>query len=143
MNILIMNGPNLNLLGLREPEIYGKGTYAELCARIRAHAGSVGVSVDVRQTNHEGVLIDWLQEEWSKVDGIILNPGALTHYSYALRDAVAAIPVPVVEVHLSDISAREPFRRVSIIRDVCAAQIMGKGFEGYVEAIDWLRKRKG
>lgn len=143
MNILIVNGPNLNLLGLREPEIYGKGTYAELCARIRAHAETIGVSVDIRQTNHEGAVIDWLQEEWPRVEGIILNPGALTHYSYALRDAVAAIPVPVVEVHLTDISSREPFRRVSVIRDVCAAQIMGKGFEGYVEALDWLRKRKG
>lgn len=143
MNILIVNGPNLNLLGLREPEIYGKGTYAELCARIRGHAESVGISVDVRQTNHEGTIIDWLQEEWPKLDGIILNPGALTHYSYALRDTVAAIPVPVVEVHLSDIASREPFRRVSVIRDVCAAQIAGKGFEGYVEALDWLRNRKG
>lgn len=143
MNILIVNGPNLGLLGLREPEIYGKRTYADLCAFIRNHAEATGVAVDIRQTNHEGTILDWLQEEWSGVDGIILNPGALTHYSYALRDAVAAIPVPVVEVHLSDILNREPFRRISVIRDVCANQIMGKGFEGYVEAIDWLRERKG
>jgi len=142
MNIFIINGPNLNLLGLREPDVYGKETYADLLARIRDHAQKRGCVVDIRQTNHEGVIIDWIQENWSKFDGIILNAGALTHYSYAIRDCVKAVPIPVIEVHLSDISAREPFRKFSVLEDVCAAQIKGKGWAGYLEAIDLLLKGK-
>jgi 3-dehydroquinate dehydratase-2 len=142
MNIFIINGPNLNLLGMREPEVYGKETYQDLLRHLQEHAKKRGCAVDIRQTNHEGTIIDWIQDNWSKVDGIILNPGALTHYSYALRDCVKAVPVPVVEVHLSDISVREPFRSVSVLEGVCLDQIKGKGVSGYVEAMDLLLKGK-
>jgi 3-dehydroquinate dehydratase-2 len=142
MNILIINGPNLNLLGLREPEIYGHETYHDLCIFLESYAQKHGCRVEIRQTNHEGTIIDWLQEEWKTVDAFILNPGAFTHYSYAIRDAIKAIPRPVVEVHLSDLSVREPFRQVSVLKEVCAHQIMGKGFQSYSEAMAWLMKGK-
>lgn len=142
MNILVINGPNLNLLGLREPEVYGKETYADLCAYLQKQAALRGCGVEVRQTNHEGVIIDWLQELWPRFDAVLLNPGALTHYSYAIRDCVKAIPIPVVEVHLSDIMTREPFRQISVLQDVCIAQIKGKGFAGYADAIDLFMKGK-
>lgn len=142
MNIFIINGPNLNLLGMREPDIYGNENYQDLLCHIQDHAKKRGCSVEIRQTNHEGTIIDWIQENWSRYDGIILNPGALTHYSYAIRDCVKAVPIPVVEVHLSDISAREPFRRFSVLEGVCLAQIKGKGVFGYLEAMDLLLKGK-
>lgn len=137
---LLLNGPNLDLLGVREPEVYGRETLVSLEAEVTAYGISKGVVIDCFQSNHEGVLIDRLHEARGVYEGIIYNPGAHTHYSYALRDAVAAIEVPTVEVHLSDISQREDFRKVSVIADVCIAQIKGKGIAGYLEALDVLLK---
>lgn len=136
--ILLLNGPNLNLLGMREPEIYGTVTLDEIEREVTSYAHAHGVVVDCCQSNHEGELIDCLHAARDTCDGIVYNPGAHTHYSYALRDAIASIDVPTVEVHLSDISAREKFRQVSVIEPVCVAQIKGKGKEGYKEAIDVL-----
>ena len=138
MNILILNGPNLNLLGLREPEIYGSRTYDDLCKLIEAHAAALGVSVEIRQTNHEGVLVDWIQAARGKFDGIVLNPAAYTHTSVAILDAVQAVGIPTVEVHISDLSQREPFRQISYVRPACVAAVIGKGFDGYLEAMDVL-----
>jgi len=137
-NILLLNGPNLNLLGTREPEIYGADTLAMLEAEVKAYGESKGLRVDSYQNNHEGALIDRIQGARILYDGIVYNPGAHTHYSYALRDAIASISVPTVEVHLSDIEAREEFRKISVISPVCIAQIKGKGKAGYLEAIDVL-----
>lgn len=136
---LLINGPNLNLLGEREPHIYGTGTLADIEEEVVAYGESHAIVIDCFQSNHEGVLIDKLQEARKRYQGIIYNPGAHTHYSYALRDAVASIAIPTVEVHLSDISKREDFRKHSVIADACVAQIMGKGKDGYLEAIDVLR----
>jgi 3-dehydroquinate dehydratase-2 len=140
MNIFIVNGPNLNLLGLREPEIYGTKTYDDLLAYLLAYAKENQIHLEIRQTNHEGVIIDWIQENWRRFDGIILNPGAFTHYSYAIYDCLKAIPIPTIEVHLSDIDHREPFRKISVIKAACIAQIQGKGFAGYIEAIERFTK---
>ena len=137
-NILLLNGPNLNLLGVREPDVYGTVTLADIEREVAAYASERGVRVDCFQSNHEGALVDKLHEARGVYDGIVYNPGAHTHYSYALRDAVSSIDVPTVEVHLSDISAREEFRRTSVIAPVCVAQIKGKGKEGYKEAVDVL-----
>ncbi len=138
LRILVLHGPNLNLLGEREPEIYGRMTLAELDERIRGFAAARGAEVRIFQSNHEGTLIDLIHDHRRWADGIVINPGALTHYSYALRDAIAAVGIPAVEVHLSDIHAREPFRRVSVIKDVCIAQISGKGLRSYLEGIERL-----
>ena len=136
---LLINGPNLDMLGVREPDVYGLRTLDDLEQMMREYAKGKGVGLECFQSNHEGALIDKLHAaHWAKFDGIIYNPGAHTHYSYALRDAVAAINVPVVEVHLSDISTREEFRHVSVIAPECVAQIKGKGFAGYKEALDVL-----
>lgn len=137
-HILVMNGPNLNLLGVREPGIYGSDTLATLCEKVARHAAAKGVHVEFYQSNHEGALIDTLHDAMGKYSGIILNAGAYTHYSYAIRDAIAAIKVPVVEVHLSDIHAREDFRHVSVIEPVCVAQISGLGVGSYLKALDLL-----
>lgn len=137
-NILVLNGPNLNLLGVREPDVYGTVTLADIEREVKAYAAGRGARVDCFQSNHEGALVDKLHEARGAYDGIVYNPGAHTHYSYALRDAVSSIDVPTVEVHLSDISAREEFRRTSVIAPVCVAQIKGKGKEGYKEAVDVL-----
>ena len=139
MKILILNGPNLNLLGIREPEIYGNRTYNDLCKLIHAHAAAIGVETEIRQTNHEGVLVDWIQEALGQFDGIILNPAAYTHTSVALLDALKAVGLPTVEVHLSDPEAREHFRRISFVRRACVATISGRGFDGYLEALDLLK----
>lgn len=136
--ILLMNGPNLNLLGVREPDVYGTVTLADIERETAAYAAERGVELDCFQSNHEGALIDRLHEARGVYDGIIYNPGAHTHYSYALRDAVSSIDVPTVEVHLSDIATREEFRRISVIAPVCIAQVKGKGKVGYQEAIDIL-----
>jgi 3-dehydroquinate dehydratase-2 len=138
MNILLLNGPNLNLLGEREPEIYGTTTLAELEQMVQARAQALGHTVRALQSNHEGALIDELHQSRHWADGVIFNPGAFTHYSYALRDAIAATKLRVVEVHLSDITRREPWRRVSVLEEVCAHRVVGKGTAGYLEALEWL-----
>ncbi|MBR6414299.1 MAG: type II 3-dehydroquinate dehydratase [Oscillospiraceae bacterium] len=138
MKLLILNGPNLNLLGVREPEIYGKQNYSDLCQLIEAHAAELGVEVEVRQTNHEGVLVDWIQQARGQFDGIVLNPAAYTHTSIALLDAVAAAGLPTVEVHISDVRRREAFRQISYVRAACVATITGHGLHGYLEAMDVL-----
>ncbi|MCL2889018.1 MAG: type II 3-dehydroquinate dehydratase [Eggerthellaceae bacterium] len=140
--LLLVNGPNLNLLGQREPGIYGSESLAAIEQETAAYAASKGLELDCFQSNHEGAIIDRLHEARAHYDGIIYNPGAHTHYSYALRDAVAAIGIPTVEVHLSNIDAREEFRRLSVIAPVCIAQIKGKGKTGYLEAIDVLLSTK-
>ncbi len=137
-NVLVVHGPNLNLLGEREPEVYGRVTLAEIDAALRARAKELGAHVRVFQSNGEGALIDFLHAQRKWADGVIINPGAYTHYSYAIRDAIAGIALSTVEVHLSDISTREEFRRISVIEPVCIAQFKGKGLQSYVEALDHL-----
>lgn len=135
---LLMNGPNLDMLGVRDPAIYGTDTLASIEAEVVAYGAQHGVQIDCFQSNHEGSLIDKLHEAHGVYDGIVYNPGAHTHYSYALHDAVECIDVPVVEIHISDISKREEFRRTSVIAPACVAQIKGKGKAGYLEAVDVL-----
>ncbi|MBQ6093524.1 MAG: type II 3-dehydroquinate dehydratase [Clostridia bacterium] len=136
MRLLVLNGPNLNLLGLREPEIYGKQTYDDLCAMIAAYADEKGLTVDCRQSNHEGVLVDLIQAAYGVYDGIILNPGAYTHTSIALLDALQAVGLPTVEVHISDVAKREPFRQISYVGLYAEKRIIGRGLQGYLLAID-------
>jgi 3-dehydroquinate dehydratase type II len=138
MNILLLNGPNLNLLGEREPDVYGTTTLIQLETMVQARARELGVNLRSFQSNHEGTLIDELHQSRRWADGVVFNPGAFTHYSYALRDAISGTRLRVVEVHLSDILRREPFRAVSVIADVCAHRVIGKGPAGYVEALEWL-----
>ena len=138
MNILVINGPNLNMLGIREPEIYGKATYADLCRLIEAHAAEIGVEVSLYQSNHEGDLVDAIQQAYGKADGIVINPGAYTHTSVAILDALKAVGIPAVEVHISDPDARDEFRKISYIRAACEKTIKGHGFDGYLEAMDFL-----
>lgn len=139
--IWVLNGPNLNLLGLREPAIYGRENYEALCRKIRAHAEKRGVRVSVFQSNHEGALVDAIQQAYfDGVEGIILNPAAYTHTSVALLDALKAVAIPTVEVHISDVSRREDFRRRSYVRPACVATVMGRGFAGYLDAMDILLK---
>ena len=140
MRILVLNGPNLNLLGLREPDIYGRQTYADLVRLVEEKARELRVEVQVRQSNHEGVLVDWIQEALGKFDGIVFNPAAYTHTSVALLDALKAVGLPTVEVHISDVSQREDFRQVSYVRPACVATIAGHGFAGYTEAMELLYK---
>ena len=142
MNLLILNGPNLNMLGIREPEIYGSETYDDLCSLIEAHAKKIGVQVTLLQSNHEGALVDAIQDAYGQMDGIIINPGAYTHTSIALLDAVKAVSIPTVEVHISDPDTREDFRRISYIRSACVKTILGRGFKGYLEAMDFLAEYK-
>ena len=138
MKILVINGPNMNLLGLRQPEIYGRETYEDLIAKIRARAEALGIEVSFFQSNHEGALVDAIQQAYGRCDGIIINPGAYTHTSVALLDAVKAVGIPTVEVHISDPDIRDEFRKISYIRLACAATIKGKGFDGYLEALSFL-----
>lgn len=138
MKILVINGPNLNLLGLREPGIYGRRTYQELLSMISAEAERLSVAVEFVQSNHEGALVDAIQAAYGTADGIVINPGAYTHTSIALLDAVKAVGVPTVEVHISDPDTREEFRKVSYIRAACVASIKGRGLEGYLEAMRLL-----
>jgi len=138
MKVLILNGPNLNLLGMREPEVYGTRTLEELMAEVICYGREHGVEVETIQANGEGTLIDVLQKADAYYDGIVFNPAAYTHYSYALRDAIASIAMPVVEVHLSDINTREEFRKVSVTAPVCLAQHAGGGVASYLRGIDTL-----
>ena len=139
--VMVLNGPNLNLLGAREPHVYGHATLGQIIRMLKKEGRRRGVRVRAYQSNHEGRLVDRVQVLRRRgYAGLVINPGALTHYSYALRDAVAAAGIPAVEVHLTDIEKREPFRRVSVIKEVCAAQIAGLGPDGYVRALDVLAK---
>lgn len=138
MKLLILNGPNLNLLGLREPSIYGREDYNALCNKIISYAEKRGVEVEIYQSNHEGELVDAIQKAYGRIDGIVLNPAAYTHTSVALLDAVKAVGIPTVEVHISDVSRREEFRQVSFVRAACIATIAGRGTDGYLEAMDLL-----
>ena len=140
MNILVLHGPNMNLLGEREPDVYGTMTLRRLNATLAAHARARGVKLRCRQSNCEGELIDILHAHRRWADGIAFNPGAYTHYSYALRDAVSAIRVPTIEVHLSDVMRREEFRRLSVIAPVCAGRRSGGGERSYLDAIDDLAR---
>ena len=143
MNILVINGPNLNMLGIRQPEIYGRATYEDLKSMISAEAEKLGVTVSFFQSNHEGALVDAIQQAYyDKVDGIVINPGAYTHTSVALLDAVKAVSIPTVEVHVSDPDSREEFRHVSYIRAACVGTIRGRGLEGYLEALRLLTNRE-
>lgn len=141
MKLLVINGPNLNMLGIREPAIYGSGTYTELLELIRAHAGKRGAEVSFFQSNHEGALVDAIQQAYfDGVEGIILNPAAYTHTSVALLDALKTVAIPTVEVHISDVAAREDFRQISYVRPACVATVTGRGFAGYLDAVDILLK---
>ena len=136
--ILLINGPNLNFLGIREPDIYGKSTYTDLVECINKAAVSKGLEVEIYQSNHEGCIVDKIQEAYNRFDGIIINPAAYTHTSIAILDALKAVGLPTVEVHLSDINSREEFRKFSYISLYAAKTICGKGFEGYTEALDFF-----
>lgn len=140
MKILIINGPNLNFLGIREPNIYGTMTYNELCSSLTNYGKSKNINLDIQQTNYEGKIIDFLQDAYfdDSIMGIILNAGAYTHYSYAIHDAIKSINKPVIEVHLSDPSKRDNFRHVSVIESVCKATFKGEGINSYYNAIDYL-----
>ena len=140
MKLLIINGPNLNMLGIREPDIYGRTTYNDLCDLIIEHSLELGVEVELYQSNHEGALVDKIQEAYGDTDGIVINPGAYTHTSVAILDALKAVGIPAVEVHISDVDSREEFRKVSYIRPYCKATISGHGIAGYLEAMDMLVK---
>ena len=140
MKILVINGPNLNMLGIREPDIYGKSTYKNLEDMIDAHCKERSIEVEQYQSNHEGDLVDKIQYAYKKFDGIVINPGAYTHTSVAILDAVKAVGIPCVEVHISDVDEREDFRKISYIRAACVKTISGHGFDGYTEAIDFLTR---
>lgn len=138
MKLLVINGPNLNLLGLREPAHYGKETYAQLLEKLNTYAESIGVELVCYQSNHEGDLVDRIQEAYGTVDGIVINPAAYTHTSVALLDALKAVSIPAVEVHISKVEEREAFRQVSYVREACIATITGEGTDGYLHAMDIL-----
>ena len=138
MKILVINGPNLNMLGIREPDHYGRETYADLVAKIQKHCAAKDILVEVYQSNHEGDLVDKIQSAYGCVDGIVINPAAYTHTSVAILDALKAVAIPTVEVHLSDISQREAFRQFSFVSLVAKKTICGKGFDGYREAMEWF-----
>ena len=141
MKILVLNGPNLNMLGIREPGIYGKNTFADLLQLLQTTAEELGIEVEQYQSNHEGCLVDKIQEAYGKVDGIVINPAAYTHTSVAILDALKAVSIPAVEVHISDVDSREPFRQISYAGLACCKTIKGHGFEGYREAILYLYQR--
>ena len=142
MNIRVINGPNLNMLGIREPSIYGMSTYQDLCNMIKKYCEEEQIEVDFYQSNHEGDLVDFIQDAYfQNINGIVINPGAYTHTSIALLDACKSVNIDTVEVHISDVSKREDFRQVSYIRKACIATVAGKGFNSYIEAIKILKER--
>lgn len=138
MKILVLNGPNINMLGIREPDIYGRETYDDLCRKIKNYAKEKGVEVKLFQSNHEGDLVDEIQAAYNKFDGIVINPAAYTHTSVALLDAVKAVGIKTVEVHISDVGSREDFRQTSYIRKAAVATVSGLGTDGYLKAMDIL-----
>jgi 3-dehydroquinate dehydratase-2 len=138
MRILVLNGPNLNLLGTRRPDIYGTTTLGELEANCRAWGSDLGLVIETIQSNHEGALVDALHDAIGRCDGAVINPGALAHYSYVLHDAIEALPYPVIEVHISDITAREAWRASSVVAPACAGSVIGRGVDGYREALQML-----
>ncbi|MCF0228724.1 MAG: type II 3-dehydroquinate dehydratase [Parasporobacterium sp.] len=140
MKVLVINGPNLNMLGIREPGIYGAETYKDLLEYIRSYCENDGTDVSFYQSNHEGDLVDKIQEALGVYDGIVINPGAYTHTSIAILDALKSVSIPAVEVHISDVDSREEFRQISYIRAACISTVMGKGFAGYTEAIRILKE---
>ena len=143
MKILVINGPNINMLGIREPGIYGSDSFETLCDNVKEHAEKAGIEVKLFQSNHEGALVDEIQAAYGIFDGIVINPGAYTHTSIALLDALKAVSIPTVEVHISDVASREDFRQISYIRKACVKTICGHGIAGYTEAIDYLIKEYG
>lgn len=143
MKILIINGPNLNMLGIREPGIYGKNTFSDLLALLNDTGKALGVEVEQYQSNHEGDLVDKIQWAYGKIDGIVINPAAYTHTSVAILDALKAVSIPAVEVHISDVDAREPFRQISYAGKACEKAIKSHGFNGYREAMEYLVEKYG
>ena len=143
MQLLVINGPNLNMLGIREPEIYGHTTYPQLVEQIIDWGREEGFTTEVFQSNHEGAIVDKIQQAYGRVDGIVINPGAYTHTSIAILDAVKAVQIPTAEVHISNVKEREDFRQVSYIRQACCFTVMGHGTDGYLEAIDYLAQNGG
>lgn len=143
MKILVINGPNINMLGIREPGIYGKDNYNTLCETVKSFANENGIAVKLFQSNHEGALVDEIQAAYGVFDGIVINPGAYTHTSIALLDAVKAVSIPTVEVHISDVASREDFRQISYIRVACVKTICGHGIKGYTEAMEFLKENYG
>ncbi|MEG0824328.1 MAG: type II 3-dehydroquinate dehydratase [Oscillospiraceae bacterium] len=142
MKFLVLNGPNLNLLGSREPDIYGREDYPALCRLVEEHAAENGSTATCLQSNHEGALVDEIQNAAAHFDAVILNPGAYTHYSYAIYDAIRAVDIPVFEVHISDIQTREDFRKISVTAPACVGQICGQGLLGYTQAMDYFLKKQ-
>lgn len=143
MNILVINGPNINMLGIREPDIYGRETFENLCNKIENYAKEKNINVKLYQSNHEGDLVDEIQAAYQKFDGIVINPGAYTHTSVALLDAVKAVGIKTVEVHISDVASREDFRQISYIRKAAIATVAGLGTDGYLKAVDILLESEG
>ena len=139
MKLLVINGCNINMIGIREPELYGTATYADLVKMIEDHARETGLDIEVYQSNHEGDIVDKIQQAYGKIDGIVINAGAYTHTSIAILDALKAVKIPTVEVHITDPDARDDFRKVNFVRPACIHTIKGQGLKGYLEAIDHLK----
>lgn len=143
MHLLIINGPNINMLGIREPDVYGKNTYTDLCEMIKSKSGAMDITVELFQSNHEGAIVDKIQEALGKADGIVINPAAYTHTSVAILDALKAVQIPTCEVHISDINSREEFRKFSYVGLYAEKTFAGFGFDGYVMAMEYLKKKYG
>ncbi|MBQ8742261.1 MAG: type II 3-dehydroquinate dehydratase [Clostridia bacterium] len=143
MKILVINGPNLNMLGLREPDIYGKKTYKDLCEFIKSSCDELSLECELYQSNHEGAIVDKIQQSYGVFDGLVINPGAYTHTSIAILDAIKAVSIPTVEVHISDVDSRESFRQISYVSYVAKERYIGLGFEGYKKALAFLKEYVG
>ena len=143
MKILVINGPNLNMLGLREPDIYGKKTYKDLCEFIKSSCDELSLECELYQSNHEGAIVDKIQQAYGFFDGLVINPGAYTHTSIAILDAIKAVSIPTVEVHISDVDSRESFRQISYVSYVAKERYIGLGFEGYKKALAFLKEYVG